>query len=255
MDEKRSRDADANTGDEKRPKVDENMTTENEEPKEGIDTRPSDKPTGESITTCGEGGHATVRGAQAAKGATGTMVGATCFWLVCSDINKCIARLEALRQVTSIQKMMDDSETFKAEFADSHEKYLHRVIQSDDILTPGEKESFTKMHLQEKSRRYGNAGTTNKYSVKCLHAHTASFLAGVPNPVGELTVKTLLATPTLSDDFQSDLVTTIRESTDDEYKIPDNFVQKLCEKCRFLAPSFGGDKATGKKRRRKKRLH
>ena len=239
MDEKRLREDDAPAGEEKRPKT--------EEPTTG-------KPGG-SITTCGKGGHATVLGAQAAKGAKGAMVGATCFWLVCDEINKCVARLEALKQVNSIQDLMDSDELFKNEFIDSHDKYLNRVMESDDVLTPEEKQSFTKMHLKEGSRKNGNAGTTTVDRVKCLHAHTASFLAGVPNPVGELTVKTLLATTTLSDDFQPQLVKTIRSSTTDEYKIPADFVHQLCEKCKSLAPSFGGDKAKGKKRRKKKRLH
>eukprot|EP01064_Diplonema_japonicum_P019818 TRINITY_DN2866_c0_g1_i2.p2 TRINITY_DN2866_c0_g1~~TRINITY_DN2866_c0_g1_i2.p2 ORF type:complete len:110 (+),score=27.00 TRINITY_DN2866_c0_g1_i2:51-380(+) len=75
------------------------------------------------ILTCGEKGHEALCGAEAAKGGTEEVVGATVLWLVCENITRCVGRLESFNGVTVLQEWVDGSEEAKKLLNHSHKEY------------------------------------------------------------------------------------------------------------------------------------
>eukprot|EP01063_Lacrimia_lanifica_P041953 TRINITY_DN9912_c0_g1_i2.p1 TRINITY_DN9912_c0_g1~~TRINITY_DN9912_c0_g1_i2.p1 ORF type:complete len:259 (+),score=102.51 TRINITY_DN9912_c0_g1_i2:42-818(+) len=207
------------------------------------------------VMRCGADGKPAVAGAEGAKNGT-THVGATCLWLVCDEINRCIGRLERLGGVTTLQKWLDEDAAAKEALLASHKAYqayvTAHVLPEDKVAT------FLKMHCQDgPQRKHGNAGTTNAVVAKCLHAHTATFLSTVPNPVGRVVYLALQAASSLSDEVDADKLfadAIAAAAAAPDAALTEEDVGRFAAHCEQLLPTFGGTAKSGG-RRKKKRLH
>ncbi|KAJ9464260.1 hypothetical protein DIPPA_07323 [Diplonema papillatum] len=207
-----------------------------------------------TIRTCGGEGHPTVTGAEAAKGGRGGAVGATVLWLVCDCVTKAVARLERQNGVAVLQAWVDRSEKARELLFASHRAYEAFVL---GYLPATEAASFDSMHLQEgPNRRHGNPGVSVPDRVKCLHAHTATYLSGIPNPIGHVTVHALLSASSLADsvDMEALLQASIAwfESLPpgSPLAVSDESAGELCRQCAELSSTFSRNKKS-----RKRRLH
>eukprot|EP00754_Rhynchopus_humris_P030566 Rhum_TRINITY_DN1527_c0_g2::Rhum_TRINITY_DN1527_c0_g2_i1::g.4429::m.4429/K09009/K09009; uncharacterized protein len=126
-------------------------------------------------------------------------VGATCLWLVCDRFTTAVASLERLGGIGILQKWVDENPLVLADLRASHREYEQFV--QEKVLTPEQAACFRSLHTcadRPGGRKYGNAGTSLDDRVKCLHAHTGTFLAGVANPIGAVAFETLAAVDTLA---------------------------------------------------------
>ncbi|MDE3064233.1 MAG: DUF501 domain-containing protein [Acidobacteriota bacterium] len=100
----------------------------------------------------------------------------TLYWLVDPELRDAVSRLEGEGGVHRFEALVDPSS-----LAATHERYARRRARATvraGVPVP-----------------VGGVGGTRR-GVKCLHAHLANFLAGDPDPVGEL-VAAAVAVPDL----------------------------------------------------------
>ncbi len=92
----------------------------------------------------------------------------TLYWLTCPQGRVRIARLEAAGLIAELQERLDADEVWRQRLLLSDKAY--RAERGDaDILG-------------------GIAGCRENHKVKCLHAHTADWLARGLNPIGECVI-------------------------------------------------------------------
>lgn len=125
------------------------------------------------------------------------MIPATLIWLTCPRIHYMVDQLEEKKYIKELQQKVDTDENIKKQFLQSHQDYI-TWVKKNKILT---EEQFVqwmtvnrvigKKTLPEnfKQERFGNAGVGYPLSVKCLHAHTAAYLAGTNDIIGKMTVQ------------------------------------------------------------------
>jgi len=90
----------------------------------------------------------------------------TLFWLIDPSLREQVSRLESVGGVRRLEAAVDPVELKAA-----HDRYAARrdtLVERHDLPQPS-----------------GGVGGT-RTGVKCLHAHLAAFLAGMPDPVGEV---------------------------------------------------------------------
>jgi len=95
----------------------------------------------------------------------------TLYWLIDPELRDAVSRLEGDGGVHRFEELVDHDELDRA-----HARYAERraaaTVRADLVAANG-----------------GVGGT--RRGVKCLHAHLANYLAGGPDPVGELVAATL----------------------------------------------------------------
>ena len=215
-----------------------------------------------ACSTSSTDAHPTVQGVEGAKGAVaGSFVGATCLWLVCDNYNRAIASLERLGLINRLQAWVDETPSALADLHTSHARYESYV--TTDLLPEETARRFVALHAtpqKDGTRKYGNAGTANPARVKCLHAHTATFLSGLPNPVGYVvfhTLRQLEKAHLSSPDDVADLASTVLEGYSKEtagVPLTEDARGEVCQHIASLIGTPDGEQQV-KKRRRKKRLN
>lgn len=96
----------------------------------------------------------------------------TPFWLTCPALKKDIARIEAAGGLESFQIKLEENDAARAELLDRE-----RLIRQ------------SRANLNIPGADVGLTGNREPLRLKCLHAHTADFLAGEQNPIGRLVMK------------------------------------------------------------------
>ena len=104
------------------------------------------------------------------------VVGATMFWLLCPNVAKLISRMESLGAIKEWSAKMEASTELQDRYAASHTEYEQWVQQNLPEETYAQ---FRKFHTEPKVRKYGNAGVNVPIAIKCLHAQSAMYLAGM----------------------------------------------------------------------------
>ncbi len=99
----------------------------------------------------------------------------TLHWLTCPHLREEVSRLESEGHIKRYQELLELSQDFRRLFL--------RAVEADR-----ERKRELVKRLKEEApwiERLGIGGVKNPLSVKCLHLHVASYLAGIPNPIGE----------------------------------------------------------------------
>ncbi len=99
----------------------------------------------------------------------------TVYWLVCPMLRRAIGRLESIRLQRSLEERVRTEYAFAAALAAAQTAYADSNRSAGGHAVSG---SFI-------------AGVSDPYRVKCLHAHLAAWLAGVPTPVGGVVAVTI----------------------------------------------------------------
>lgn len=105
----------------------------------------------------------------------------TLHWLTCPHLRKEISRLEAEGHIKRYQEILKVSPVFRQLFLEAVEADRKRKKELSKTLQ-GETAWIEKL---------GIGGVRNPLNVKCLHLHVASYLAGIPNPIGEDILKSI----------------------------------------------------------------
>lgn len=100
----------------------------------------------------------------------------TRYWLTCPLLHRRVARLEGAGEVRRMEALLDADAALAAEMRAAHARY---AAERDALVPDGVSHPPAGGVAGIRVDEHGQAG------VKCLHAHTADFLAGHANPVGE----------------------------------------------------------------------
>ncbi len=100
----------------------------------------------------------------------------TRFWMTCPLLHKRISRLEADGEVRRLDGLLETDAEFAEQMRAAHQRY---AAERDALVPAGAVRPPIGGVAGIRGGQEGVAG------VKCLHAHTADFLAGNSNPVGE----------------------------------------------------------------------
>ena len=100
----------------------------------------------------------------------------TAFWLTCPYLVKEVSRLEEAGYISKFEKILKKNERFRRKYLKAHS--LERMLRKPFIS-----ENLPK-GVKKKLLSAGVGGIENPLGVKCLHLHLASYLGGVPNPIG-----------------------------------------------------------------------
>ena len=100
----------------------------------------------------------------------------TTFWLTCPHLVKEVSRLEEAGYISKFEEILKRNERFRRKYLKAHsfERMLRKPFISKN-LPKG---------IKKKLLSVGVGGIENPLGVKCLHLHLASYLGGVPNPIG-----------------------------------------------------------------------
>ncbi len=96
----------------------------------------------------------------------------TPFWLTCPALKKDISRIESAGGLKSFQKKLKEDHAARSELL-NREKRIRKSRKTLEGLAPD----------------VGITGNREPLRLKCLHAHTADFLAGEQNPIGRLVME------------------------------------------------------------------
>lgn len=102
----------------------------------------------------------------------------TTYWLTCPARIKAVSGLESDGWVIKMEKEL----TYRNDWKEMIDETVKLQIEARKNMLPEADASIDESLLSG-----GIAGTGNRYSVKCLHAHLADFLVNRINPVGEKT--------------------------------------------------------------------
>ena len=110
----------------------------------------------------------------------------TLFWLTCPHLVREISRLEERGFIELYEEKLKRNHPFRNSYLKAHsfERMLRKVKLPRNIPK----------NLKLKLLNGGIGGIEKPLGVKCLHLHTASYLGGVPNPVGREVLMTVGAT-------------------------------------------------------------
>ena len=101
----------------------------------------------------------------------------TIFWLTCPHLVKEVSRLEEAGYISKFEEKLRRDERFRRRYLKAHS--FERMLRKPFIpqnLPKG---------VKKKLLSVGVGGIENPLGVKCLHLHLASYLGGVPNPIGK----------------------------------------------------------------------
>jgi hypothetical protein len=122
---------------------------------------------------------------------TNDIVTATVFWLVNADINRVIGRLEKEGLVQVLDELLNKNDVTKEILQplhlQSHKEYRELILAN--LKTEGQKQFFVNEFVEnpeKEKRKFGNQAVGHELDLKCAHALTAQYLAGVTCPLGEL---------------------------------------------------------------------
>ncbi len=107
----------------------------------------------------------------------------TLYWLTCIFLRKEISKLESMGWIKKFEEKLEKDKNFLERMKKAHEEVRKRRMK----ILPKE----AQWDVLVKS---GTGGIRDPRIVKCLHLHTADFLAGVENPIGEIVMKMLKKT-------------------------------------------------------------
>ena len=109
----------------------------------------------------------------------------TTFWLTCPYLVKEVSRLEEAGYITKFEEKLKYNERFRRRYLKAHsfERMLRKPFIPKNVSPK----------IKKKLLSVGIGGIENPLGVKCLHLHLASYLGGVPNPIGEEVKKMLPA--------------------------------------------------------------
>jgi len=119
----------------------------------------------------------------------------TLLWLTCPRIKNFISKLESVGFLSSLQEKLNKDPEFQAKVLKDNESYKNWLKGNIDVLLTaemyvrwmsGNRQSDPSLVESVKQTRYGNAGVTVALSIKCLHAHLATFLSGIPDEIGRI---------------------------------------------------------------------
>jgi hypothetical protein len=108
----------------------------------------------------------------------------TMFWLTCPHLVKKVSRLEEAGMISYFENKLKYDQRFRNRYlkAQQFERMLRKVYIPETLPIP----------IKKKLLPAGIGGIENPLGVKCLHLHLASYLGGVPNPIGEEVYKRVL---------------------------------------------------------------
>jgi hypothetical protein len=109
----------------------------------------------------------------------------TVYWLTCPFLKKAVSILESEQWISRLSGYKEES------MQKAHESYLEmrkNLMAELEIDPDGLSETITEPLLNT-----GIGGIRKGGGLKCLHLHTAHYLAGGKNPVGEMVIKELTA--------------------------------------------------------------
>jgi len=118
----------------------------------------------------------------------------TLLWLTCPRASHFISKIEEKKYTQELQKEVDsENSDLRGELLKSNDIFT-KWIFDQDLLT---KEEYSKWISSNKEKdiekavqnRFHNTGVSVKDSIKCLHAHTAVYLSGIEDKIGQLAVK------------------------------------------------------------------
>jgi len=104
----------------------------------------------------------------------------TLYWLTCIFLRREISRLESEGWIKKFEDRIKSDKEFFEKVRKAHEEVRKRRVK----ILPKE----VQWDVLIKS---GTGGIKDPRIVKCLHLHTADFLAGIENPIGEMVLKML----------------------------------------------------------------
>ena len=105
----------------------------------------------------------------------------TLHWLTCPYLRKEIARLEEKGMIKQLENLLRISESFKRAYEKAVEYDRKRKLE---LLEDSKMDSSWVYGM-------GIGGIRDLQHIKCLHLHVASYLAGIPNPVGKKVLESL----------------------------------------------------------------
>ncbi|QTA37306.1 DUF501 domain-containing protein [Thermosipho ferrireducens] len=108
----------------------------------------------------------------------------TLHYLTCPFLRKEISKLEEKGLVKVLEEKIQTNLEFKKQLFSAHEKVKK---ERAELLT----KEFGNTIWKEVLNKVGTGGLKDWTKVKCLHLHTADFLAGINNPVGKEVINLL----------------------------------------------------------------
>ena len=101
----------------------------------------------------------------------------TMYWLTCPYLVKKVSQLEEKGLINHFELKLKYDHRFRNRYlkAQNFERNLRKLLIPDSVPK----------RIKEKLLKVGIGGIEKSLGVKCLHLHLASYLAGIPNPVGE----------------------------------------------------------------------
>lgn len=106
------------------------------------------------------------------------------FWLTCRRLIRECGWFEAKGCHRKIELYLKRDFELRKEMLESQEKFRSFRAEIANLLK-------IEIDIPQKSADTGIAGTSCLLSVKCLHAHTAAHLSGIPTPASKLIVETI----------------------------------------------------------------
>jgi uncharacterized protein len=103
----------------------------------------------------------------------------TTFWLTCPHLVEAIDALESAGQAAEFTRLVAESPSLSSQMLEADAAYRFARAAANRGVDP--------------CAPTGTAGQADPLVVKCLHARVASFLAGIPDPVGGATIGMLAA--------------------------------------------------------------
>ncbi|MBO8161287.1 MAG: DUF501 domain-containing protein [Thermosipho sp. (in: Bacteria)] len=109
----------------------------------------------------------------------------TIYYLTCPYLIRKISKLEEKGYIKYFEGKIEKDEDFKKKLFLAHQE----IIRRRDGFFEKYQELSKYTEWRKKLLEVGTGGIKDWTKVKCLHLHTADYLAGVENPIGEEVMK------------------------------------------------------------------
>ncbi|SHH31130.1 DUF501 domain-containing protein [Thermosipho atlanticus] len=114
----------------------------------------------------------------------------TIHYLTCPYLLKEISRLEEKGFIKYFEQKIENDEKFREKVFEAHIEVIEKRRKFFETVQELKRYELWK----EKLLNVGTGGIRDWTKVKCLHLHTADYLSGIKNPIGEEVVKLIKKT-------------------------------------------------------------
>lgn len=114
----------------------------------------------------------------------------TVFWLTCPRVTCAVSGLESEGMIGEIRQRLQKDASLREAVERANARYAESraaLLTAEDVRTL----EGAPAGMLEAVTSSGVGGIADPRGVKCLHMHVADYLAGNPNPIGEMVVQRL----------------------------------------------------------------